>query len=471
MSDIDRQPYSPTGPRPRPVLRRVLQAVLAVAFIAGGVVIMMALRAMKTRPAEREVVTQVREVRVRSVDPSDHAVVVTGHGTARATYRIPLIPQVSGKVVKVSPHLKAGHRVSRGTALVEIERDNYVNALARAGSEVARLEAQIRLLEENLKYDRKRLELSERAVNLAKKEYHRVRDLFEKDKVGSETAVENAERLYLERQRDLIALENSVAAQPIRVAELRAALDGAKAQCALARLDVDRTRLVAPFDARVESADVQVGQVVNASGMGGGGRLAVLTDLSVLEIPIAIENKDLEWLPIQAVSDTGEYSFDPGAPVTIRWIQDPKRGAWKGRISRLERFETETRTITLVVEAVDNRPVHPRSGRLQLEEGMFCRVDVTGGTVRDAYAVPRALVRQDRTVPVLVAGQLELRPVRVVRFQGDRALIDDGLDPGSRVVLTPIANPVPGMRLRAVAEPVAPPSPAPEGSTGGSTRP
>jgi len=469
MSNRELETSPPTDPRPMPVLRRFAQAGLVVAFIAAGFGIMLALEAMKKPPAQREVVTAVRKVRVRTVEPSDHPVVITGHGTARAKYRIPLIPQVSGKVVKVSPQLKAGHRVAKGTVLVEIERDSYVNNLNRARSEVARLEAQIRLLEENLKYDRKRLDVSRRAVKLAEKEFHRVRDLLEDDKVGSLAAVENAERLHLERQRDLIALENSVAAQPIRVAELRAALDGAKAQCDLAQLDLDRTRITAPFDARVESADVQIGQVVGSSAMmmGGGGRIAELTDLGVLEIPIAIENVDLEWLPIREVSDKGEYAFDPRAPVTIRWIQAPKRGAWRGRIRRLERFQTETRTIILVVEAVDNRPQHPKSGRLQLEEGMFCRVEVTGVTARGVYAVPRTLIRQDRTVPVLADGTLELPVVHVVRFQGDLALVDEGLAPGTRLVLTPIADPVPGMKLRAVTQ-TAPAEDRPTSGSAGS---
>jgi len=220
----------------------------------------------------------------------------------------------------------------------------------------------------------------------------------------------------------------------------------------------------------VESANVQVGQVVNSNAMSGASALAVLTDLGVLEIPIALDNSELAWLPIASVSEQGEYAFDPGSEVGVGWIQDPERGAWRGRLSRLERFETETRTLVLVVEVVDNRPVVPGNGGLQLEEGMFCRVEVVARTAKGVYAVPRTLVRQDRTLPLLVDGKLELRPVSVRRFQGELALVDAGPEPGSRLVVSPIVNPVPGMALRAAAPKGVEPSSAESGAREG-TRP
>lgn len=441
----------PDGDAPKswPVLRFFLQAAFALIFVAAGIGIVLFLRARKEPPAKKEVSAVIREVRVSTVNPENRAVVVTGHGTVRAKYRVALKAQVGGKVVRVSPRLKAGHRVPRGTVLIEIERDNYDNALAAATADENRLSAQVRLLEENLKFDRRRLELVKRSRDLARNEFDRVRDLLQKDRVGSETVVENVERQFLERENQVVQLENSIANQPIRVAELQAALNGARARRAQARLDLDRTKITAPFDARVEESEVQIGDVVNPSGQGASG-LAVLTDLSVLEIPVAIDNDELAWLPIRSVSPQGEYEFDPEATVSIQWMARSERARWKGRISRLERFESATRTITLVIELVDNRPGLPADGRPQLAEGMFCQVTVTGVTAREVISVPRSLIRQDGTVPVLRDGRLELPSVHVLRFEGDAAFIDRGIEPGSRIVLTPIANPVPGMALTVV---------------------
>jgi multidrug efflux pump subunit AcrA (membrane-fusion protein) len=471
MSEVDRSASDPAAPRPLPRLRRAVQAALAIGLIAAGAGGMLRLKKLKKPPETRAVDPVVREVRVVALEPGAHSIVVTGHGTARYRYRIPLTAQVSGKVIRVSPLLIAGRRLPAGTVLVEIEREDYENMLARARAEENRLGAQRRLLDENLKFDRERLSIARRASDLARKEFERVRNLLEQDKVGSEAGVETAERLYLERQRDVIALENSVAVQPVRAAELEAALAGARAARARAELELARTRISAPFDARVESASVQVGQVVSANAMGGASALAVLTDLAVLEIPIALDNSELAWLPIASVSEQGEYAFDSGVEVDVRWIQDPERGAWRGRLSRLERFRTETRTLVLVAEVVNNRAVVPGNGGLQLEEGMFCRVEVTCRTAEGVYAVPRTLVRQDRTLPLLVDGKLELRPVNVQRFQGDLALIDAGPVPGSRLVVSPLANPVPGMELRAAPPPGAG-SPSPrETGQGEGTRP
>jgi multidrug efflux pump subunit AcrA (membrane-fusion protein) len=435
-------------PKFRPGLRLVLQILLVVLFVGGGTALFFWLKSKFQPPARQEVPPVVRTVRVRTVEPEDRGVVITGHGTARAKYRISLVPQVAGKVIEVSPRLKAGHRVTEGTLLVAIEPDTYRHALDRARAEESRLEEQVRLLGENLRFDQERLVVVKRACALARSEFDRARLLLERDKVGSTSVVEAAEQAYLQRRQEVIALENSIADQPIRVAELRATAAGARAQRAQAELDLARTRITAPFDARVESADVQEGQVVGPTSAGSSGGLATLTDLRVLEIPVAADSQALPWLPITSVDQQGEYTFDPDAQVTVTWIQDPEQGRWTGRLARLEGFASETRTITLVVEVIDNPPVVPlRGGSRQLEEGMFCRVDVTGRTARRVFILPRIVVRQDRTVPVLEHGKLALRAVHVLRFQGDEALIDQGLKPGDTVVLSPLANPVPGMRL------------------------
>lgn len=450
MNDVDSAAPDPAESRPLPLLRRYLQAVLAILIVGAGVSLLLLHKSFKKPPDKREAKPLVREVEVKALNPTDVSVKVTGHGTVRAKYRVQVIPQVGGKVVKVSPLFKAGHRVAGGTVLFEIERDNYQNALSRAEAEEDRLEAQVRLLGENLKHDRKRLEVARRSRDLARKEYHRVRDLLKNDKVGSESEVEAAERFFQDREREVILLENSIAAEPLRVLDLRAALKGAGAQKDQAQLDLDRTRITAPFDARVEAAHIQVGQVVSPGGSGGG--LGVLTDLGALEIPVALDNTDLEWLPIRGIDDKGEYAFDSRADVTIRWTQATSRYSWKGRISRLERFESATRTLILVVEVRENKRGVPADGRLQLEEGMFCRVTVTGPTLRSVYSVPRGLLRQDGTLPLLVDGKLDLRPVGVRRFQGDMALIGKGLDPADSLVLTPLIHPAPGTALRAAGE-------------------
>lgn len=452
MSESRDQEPAAACNRPLPGLRLGLQVVLAALLVVAGVFGFRQLQKMARPPEKREAVTVVRTVRVLEVKRFDAEVLVNGHGTARAKYRIPLAAEVGGKVVSVSPKLKAGHRVAKDTLLVEIEADTYRNTRTQAEADEKRLEAQIRLLETKLGFDRERLEVSERAALLAKQEFERVAKLLQDDEVGTQAGVDVAEGAYLQRVRDVIMLKDAIAAHPSRVSELEASLEAARARRAQAELDISRTRISAPCNARVESAAVQVGQIVTVGRAGAGTELAVLSDLSVLEVPVALANDELRWLPISGVDAQGEYTFAQDAVVTVRWIRDAERGKWRGRISRIERFESETRTLTLVVEVIDNRAVAPGSGSLQLSEGMFCRVEVSGRPIKGVCRVPRALLRQDGTVPVCVDGKLVFRPVRVVRTQGDAALIDRGLEPDDLVVLTPITNPVAGMALRVEGE-------------------
>jgi hypothetical protein len=75
-----------------------------------------------------------------------------------------------------------------------------------------------------------------------------------------------------------------------------------------------------------------------------------------------------------------------------------------------------------------------------------------GRLARDVFVVPRAALRAEGEVWVVSdESRLHRKPVSVLRRQGEQAIIDEGLEPGNRVCVSPLEASVEGMQVR-VAE-------------------
>ena len=68
--------------------------------------------------------------------------------------------------------------------------------------------------------------------------------------------------------------------------------------------------------------------------------------------------------------------------------------------------------------------------------------------VEGLVELPRAWLHNDDTVYVFADGRLQIRQVEVAWRQPDSVLIAAGLEAGDRVVNSPLATPVEGMKLR-----------------------
>ncbi|MBN1419185.1 MAG: HlyD family efflux transporter periplasmic adaptor subunit [Planctomycetes bacterium] len=442
------------------MLRRLLLALLALAVLAVGAAGAKFLIDLRKPPARDEPPRAVRRVRVRSLEREDVQVLIRGYGTIRARDRLSIRPEVGGTLIGVSPNLEPGMRVAKDEVLLRIDPRPFELAIAASKAEIEGLRAGIERLRTVQEQDRTRLETLRRSLALAEAEYERVRALLEEDGVGSRAAVETAERAYL-RERDAVALlENAVDLTPVQIKELEAKVAAATARLEQQGIDLARATIRSPVDARVERADIEERQVIRA-----GEEAAQIEDLTRLEVPVPLDARDLAWLPFDPEK---EDAFAGYGPVRVEWAQG-SGATWTGRLGRIERFDDRTRTIVLVVEIENDAPairdgLHPTP-----QPGMFCRIEFPGRTARNVCRVPRELVRQDGTVPLVAEGRLRLAPVDVVRWEAADALIGDGLRPGDTLVLSPIPLAVEGSEL--APEDGGAPAPAPEAAAEASPAP
>lgn len=459
-------------------LRLIINGVIGLVVLAAGTVTMTWLI---RRPAEASLSTTpaaLPQVRVQRVDPVVFSEPVVGYGTVRPKRQVKIIPQVSGLLTYVNETLAVGKTVRQNELLFEIDARPYRSSVQQVKANIKQLEVQRQILEQENRGLTTRLVTARKLVALAQKNYQRELEL-QTDGATSDPEMELAEERFLQRQDAISGYQNQLNLIPFRMDEIDARLDVLHVQLEDAQRNVERTRIVAPFDARVDLVNAQQSQVVIANLA-----IATLTDLAAFELPAVIEPRDLIWADraLYARVMGGDLGMPPEVKVT--WTTMGRRFTWRGTVSRLERHDEATRTDRIVVEipnvSIDATDEHDPLRR-NLSIGMFCQAELPAEPLHEALVVPRHAIYEDQWVyvfdpvdgdPNALDGTLAMRRVPMLRVVGDRVLVyfasegsaagivfdDTGsmaarlasceLLPGEEIIVSPLANPVLGMHLQ-----------------------
>jgi multidrug efflux pump subunit AcrA (membrane-fusion protein) len=452
-------------------LRRAIHLLLAALLISGGTGFMIGM--IRTRPGAPVLIERPQppavEVIPAVVRPITPPVVV--YGAVRASNPIQIIPQVSGLLIYVHPNLAPGRRIEKNELLLQIDPAVYGMRAQQAEAEVAALEAaQVRLDREEATLGQ-RIENEESVLAIHEADYQSARRLFDEQKVGAARDLDVLQEKLL-RQRSLVMeLRGSAASLPARRAEVLAQRDAARSRLQQAAHDLENTKIVCPFAARVESVGAFASQVVAAYQP-----IACITDADAFEIPVGIDADELRWLARDirpTLVDSAPAQGSDTSEVRVLWPADSENLEWAGRLSRFERMDEQTRAAQAVVEVPRvGRPVAGRSDAASLAPslsvGMYCRVELPAEPLEEALWVPRDAVHDNGWVfvvesaadasPVSV-GRLIKRRLPMLRVAGDWALVDYAqrvggavceVRTGDRVVVSPLHRPVEGMEVRPI---------------------
>lgn len=392
--------------------------LLVGALGAAGVAALVGLRPRVEADAPAEVAPLVQVVEARR---RDHRYVVRAHGTVEPRTESELVPQVSGEVVWVSPSFVSGGFFAKGEPLVRIDEADYRVELesARAAFERATSE-----------FDR------------AETERDRQRRLGERG-VASQARIDDAENRF-------------------RVA--RAELREARARLERAERDLARTELRAPFEGRVRSESVDVGQFV-----GRGQAVATLYAVDWAEVPLPVPDRALRYVdvPLRMAPGGGVADDRERSPVRLRAEFAGEPRSWTGRVVRTQgAIDPQTRMVTLVARVEDPYGLHAEDGGAPLAVGLFVEAEIQGRRAEEVFVLPREALREREphadgpaeTVHVVDAeGRLRVRPVEVLRTEREQVVIGEGLEEGERVSLSVLRGAVDGMRVRVAGEDAASP--------------
>ena len=303
-------------------------------------------------------------------------------------------------------------------------------------------QATVARLKKQYAIDSQRLKTLERSAQLAKTEFERVKRLFEADRVGTRSGIDQAERAYNSALDQADQIAQAVSLYPLQTREAESSLASTRARLSVAETNLSRCEISSPFDARVQSVTVETGQFVSP-----GQNVLTLVDDSVLEIHVSLDSRDARhWLQFEPVGDRQPTAwFGNLTPVecTIRWTEDKNGSAWTGILNRVVTFDQQTRTLTVAVRIDAPSAMGDDHRSLPLVEGMFCKVDIPGRTMRAVYRLPRQAVSfENKAYLVDADNRLKTVDVRVERIEGDYVYVGQGISPGDTVILTRLIDPL-----------------------------
>jgi RND family efflux transporter MFP subunit len=383
----------------KPALSLVTSIIICILVLVVGAAGMVMLTRLKKPPAEAENGERSLRVEAMQIKKADVPVFITGYGEVKALTVVPIAPEVSGRIADIHPRLKIGEIIPKGEVLFKIDPKDYLTVL---------------------KTNRKRLKILKRSHELAKKEYQRFLVLFKKNNVATLSGLEAAEKTMLAAAD----LENQI----IQVLET-------------AENNLERCEVIAPFNARIKSVSLEIGQYVTS-----GQNVVTLADDSVLEIQVPLDSRDArKWLRFNKEETNGNtiwFSNLEQVPCKIRWTENNNGQTWDGRLHRIIKFDRQTRTLVVAVRFDAETDLKKSPQSLPLVDGMFCSVKIPGRTLHNVFRLPRQAVSFENTVHIAVKDRLKTVPVNVVRVDGENAYVAGGINTGDMVITTRLIDPL-----------------------------
>lgn len=178
-----------------------------------------------------------------------------------------------------------GQTVKKGQVLIRFDDADSQLAFAQREADVADLKASIDLEQQRYNNDVNSIEKEESLLALAKKSLERAKKL-EKQKLGSEVALDESQQT-VERQALTVSNRRSeINGHKARLVQYQARLDRAMSARDMAKLELGRLTVTAPFDAVITKVDVSVGDRLQT-----GSSLLTLYDADDLEIRAQIPSR------------------------------------------------------------------------------------------------------------------------------------------------------------------------------------
>jgi RND family efflux transporter MFP subunit len=388
----------------------MLKKVLLPLFILiAAVMVTAAMLRMRPEPEQSPIQEQTLLVQTLTVTPEDSRITVASQGTVEARTRTNLVSEVSGRVIEVAPAFVAGGFFRKGDVLLKLDDQNHRAAVSRNQAAVATAYSA--------------LELERGQGDVALREWDRM--------TADRQAQVRARELYLRKPQ---------------LAEAEARLASAQADLDEAQMNLAKTTIVAPYDGLVSMKNADIGQFVNA-----GTALAETFAVDYAEVRLPIPENKLAFLELPAAISNSTINNPQNAPiVTLQSNLGERALTWEGHLTRTEGvLDTRTRVLFSVVQVKDPYGLYGTEREEPLRIGTYVNAAIEGRLLESVYVLPRHTLQANNQVWVAdQENRLRARAVTVLTTNGDDAYISAGLQPGDRVVITRMENPLNGMAVQ-----------------------
>ncbi|MBB4480150.1 efflux RND transporter periplasmic adaptor subunit [Rhizobium etli] len=316
-------------------------------------------------------------------------------GRAEAFQTADIRPQVSGIIREIA--FREGGEIKKGDLLYQIEDAPYIAAVEQAKAAIAKAEASVPSAESNLE------------------RYQRL--------VGS-----GATQIEYETARTTLL-------------QAKAEVESAKAALSAAQIDLDHTKIVAPFDGIIDQTAYNVGNVVSAN------QTTALTTIRQLDpIYISLTESSTNLLRLRDAMAAGDIKGAENVAFHLI-LENGKEYNQQGKLDMSKQVVSET-TGTFII-----RVLFPNPDRVVLP-GMYVRATVELGA-ETGYALPQLATSRDangRLTAQFVAadGKVETRAFENSSPSNNSWLLTEDIKDGDQLIVTGLQSVTAGMPVTPV---------------------
>ncbi|MBD9455866.1 efflux RND transporter periplasmic adaptor subunit [Rhizobium sp. RHZ02] len=337
---------------------------------------------------------QAAPVGVISLTKATFPVTTILPGRAEASQIADIRPQVSG-IIREIP-FKEGGEVKKGDVLYQIEDAPYLATAAQARAAIAKAEASVPSAQSN--FDR----------------YQRL--------VGS-----GATQIELETART-------------NLLQAQAEVESAKAALTAAEIDVDHTKITAPFDGVIDQTAYNVGNVVAAN------QTTALTTVRQLDpVYILLTESSTNLLRLRDAIRSGEVKGNAGNAAFRLILENGKEYDQKGTLDMSKSVVSET-TGTFIIRVRFPNPDHI------ILPGMYVRATLELGA-EQGYALPQLATSRNANGEltaqfVSTDGKVETRIFENASPSNNAWLVTEGIKDGDQLIVSGLQSITAGMPVK-----------------------
>ena len=409
----------------------IVRIIICIIILGAGITVFSVLSSIKPKPKEKNSENLIKTLITMPVKKENIKDVIVGYGTAEPTQEISVRSQISGKVVYVMPDLEDGIVVDKNTILAKIEKSDYEVSLNKTVADIKAYNAKLSALRQEIIDNKEIYKTLENKFQLVETNFNRQKNLFAK-KAVSEQSFENTEQTYIEMKRICLQMKRDITKAEFEVNTITANIEKAEAEKKQAEINISRCEIKSPIHGRLKNVSIDKDEyIIN------GQLLFGVADDSSLVIPVHLDAREAASILTKNITKTNGYThwftYNENTPVKIKWTEEPEKCIWDGKIERVERFDPETRTITVTVKA--NRFIGKEKNRLPLVAGMYCQVDFIGKEQKDVVRVPWSALQLNGHIYVVDKDNIvHEKEVKILSSREDRVIISSGLNNGEKVI-------------------------------------
>jgi len=408
------------------IVKKILIPLLIVVLAIG---VFMYMKSSKPQQAPVAVQEKVWMVEYLVADYKRLAPMQRLYGQVESAYPISVSAPIAGVVGEVA--VKEGQQVKKGDPIIALNLQDLEIPVQQAKADYEQSVASLKLEQLAYKANLERLEHEKRILEFKRADVARVKQLLEKD-LTSTQALEQAKEALAKQEYVVVGAELSVEEHQLKAQQNEALKAKSESALQLAKLNLTRGVVTAPYEGRIAKVMVSEGERVSV-----GTAMIEFYGLDSLELRAKLPVRDFYQLDQRLQSgEVIEAHLNKTGHASSTLKLD--RMAGEASTSGVDLFFTIPKTLS------------------QLRPGDLLEVELQGATIEQAVAVPYSALYGSDRIYLIEGDRLQAQTVTVLgdlMVEGKLwALLKPTFSSGSKVSITHLPNAMTGLKVSGVAQ-------------------